>query len=135
MAALSDRMYEELYQAARFGYQGEMVTCNRKTEDALLRRGLVTYEYDGSRFAAAAPGHGRNPVLTVAGWALLGRTASIERPADSGRYSLAQAQAEAYDPTVSDGWRQSRNTDTGLTLEEYALASRHIQSLMPGVRR
>lgn len=105
MAKLSDAMALTLEAAAKFGYQGETLGSNRKTEDALLRRGLITYDYDARRFACFVANGYRNAILTVAGWAATG----LERPKDRGRYTLARAVTEAHDPTVSDAFRKSDN--------------------------
>lgn len=103
MTKLSSPMEEALYYAAKFGYQGEVLINNRKTEDALLRRGLITYDYDARKFACFVKNGYRNAVLTVAGWDASG----VERPEDRTRYTLARAVTEAYDPTVSDAFRKS----------------------------
>ena len=89
---ISNAMQEQLDQAAQRGYQGEMVFANRRTEDALRRRGLITNDYDDTTFATKKWGY-RNPVLTVAGWA----AANGERQADPGRYTVEQALEEAYE--------------------------------------
>ena len=92
---LSDTMLNELRYAAQEGYQGEVVYAGRKTVDALFRRGLITRDYDNATFATGKWGY-RNPVLTVAGWAVIG-----ERPADQGRLSFEDAWEEAH-PKADD---------------------------------
>lgn len=87
---LSDTMLNELRYAAQEGYQGEVVYAGRKTVDALFRRGLITRDYDNATFATSKWGC-RNPVLTVAGWAVIG-----ERPADQGRLSFEDAWEAAH---------------------------------------
>lgn len=98
-ANLSDVMLNEMDYAARIGYQGEVVYAGRKTEDALMRRGLITFEYDSTLFAANKHGY-RNPVLTVAGWAIV---CPEGRPADKGRMTLDEAWDDAHQPTPADG--------------------------------
>lgn len=87
---LSDTMLNELRYAAQEGYQGEVVYAGRKTVDALLRRGLITVDYDNAKFGSSKLGY-RNPVLTVAGWAVIG-----ERPADPDRLSFEDAWEAAH---------------------------------------
>lgn len=106
MAKLSSPMQEALYSAARFGYQGELIIDNRKTEDALLRRGLITYDYDARKFACFVKNGYRNAVLTVAGWAASG----VERPEDRTRLTLDQAWQEVKVPgTLVDPWAWLRS--------------------------
>lgn len=97
MKKLSPTMIEAMEYAATYS-SGE-VSVYRRTEGALLARGLISYSVRG------------RPVVTVAGWAWL-KARGIDRPDDWGRYSLRHALTEAYDPSVSDGWRNSRNSDT-----------------------
>lgn len=104
---ISSAMWLVLDAASKFGFQGEVICNNRKTEDALIRRGLITYEYDDRKFYSVKALGYRHPILTVAGWTASGNP----RSEDHGRYSLSEAFREAYDPTVSDEWRKSRNSD------------------------
>jgi hypothetical protein len=87
---ISDAMWLVLDAASKFGFQGEVICNNRKTEDALIRRGLITYEYDDRKFYSVKVLGYRYPILTVAGWVASGNP----RPDDHGRYSLEQALVE-----------------------------------------
>lgn len=87
---VSDAMWLVLDAAAKFGFQGEVICNNRKTEDALIRRGLITYEYDDRRFYSVKALGYRYPILTVSGWLESG----TDRPEDRGRYTIAEALDE-----------------------------------------
>lgn len=93
---LSDTMYCEIAYAGRMGYQGEMFYTNKRTLDALLRRGLITHEYDGSTFATYKSAGYQNPVLTVAAWRILEATGHGTRPADKGRMDFDAAWDDAH---------------------------------------
>jgi hypothetical protein len=93
-------MLANLENAAKRGWQGEVLYALRMTEDALLRRGLITYEYDDRWHPGVKELGYRNPVLTVAGWEASG----VDRPEDPGRYTLVEALWEA---TGSDVGPQS----------------------------
>lgn len=85
---LSDQMHSELLFAAN-AYQnarGVLALCPKRTEDALVRRGLVT------RDPAVA---GNNPVITVKGWDYLASKGFNRRAEDPGRLSLEEAWDEA----------------------------------------
>lgn len=89
VVVLSDKMHEELMYAAN-RYQnadGVVAYCPRRTEDALFRRGLITYptgRYDTP------------PVITVEGWAYLAGKGFQRRAEDKGRLTLGEALIHAY---------------------------------------
>lgn len=107
-AKLSDVMLNEMDYAARIGYQGEMICAGRRTEDALIARGMITYEYNDTTFATRKLGY-RNPVLTVAGWAVV---CPEGRPADVRRMTLD----EAWDDAHPVAWSVAVDFDTRLEL-------------------
>lgn len=86
---VSPKMHDELILAANT-YQnarGVVAWCGRRTEDALIRRGLITYDtHQPDNF----------PVITVKGWEYLASTGYKRRAEDFGRLTLDQALAEAY---------------------------------------
>lgn len=86
---VSAKMHQELLVSANW-YQnshGVVAHCNRRTEDALLRRGLITYDtHREDNF----------PVITVKGWAYLASKGFNRRAEDPGRLSLEEAREEAY---------------------------------------
>ena len=87
--SISQRMHEELLCAGN-RYQnayGVVAYCPRRTEDALLRRGLITY----------ATHHPDNyPVITTRGWAYLASKGFNRRAEDPGRLPLSEALTQAY---------------------------------------
>lgn len=112
--SLSPVMLDALLYGARQGYQGSIRT-NRRTEDALERRGLITWDHEvrdstGDRWLS--------PVLTTEGWALVWYAAKVERPADEGRLPIGSALKEAYDPTTSEAYKARQAGTRMLTFPE-----------------
>lgn len=105
---LSPMMLDALLYGARTGFQGTVKTT-RRTEDALIKRGLITYDHNvtddrGDRWIY--------PVITAKGWTFLWETNKVTRPADDGRLPIGSALAEAYKtgPVVKDfpeSWTQA----------------------------
>lgn len=94
---VSAKMHEDLLYAANF-YQnpyGKFVYSTRRTEDALLRRGLITYDVTEDNY----------PVITVKGWAYLASQGVKRRAEDPGRLTLEEALEEAYRAPAQDAER------------------------------
>ncbi len=83
---LSPKMAEALRDSS--GSSRGSVLCVKSTEDALLRQGLIAHVSD--------PRCRHLPIITVAGWGWLKETHGIERPADVGRMTQAQALLDYY---------------------------------------
>lgn len=85
---LSPKMHEELILAANFygNSAGSVSYCPRRTEDALIRRGLITYDVTVNNC----------PVITVKGWEYLASQGFERRSEDPGRLTLDGALAEAF---------------------------------------
>lgn len=87
---VSSRMHDELIFAANFyaNAHGIVAYCPRRTEDALIRRGLITYDTNRND---------HYPVITLKGWAYLEASIGFRRRAeDKGRLSLSEALEAAY---------------------------------------
>lgn len=89
---LSPTMLDVLLYGARCGYQGT-VNTNRRTEEALGRRGLITCNHNVRDNAGDLWLY---PVITLKGWVFLWETNKVTRPADDGRLPIGSALAEAY---------------------------------------
>lgn len=91
---VSDVMRDELIYAANL-YQnsaGVVAYANRRTEDALLRRGFITYDTHRAD---------NYPVITVKGWDYLASTGYKRRAEDPGRLRFDDALTEAYRQPVA----------------------------------
>ncbi len=102
---VSEKMHDELVYAANFfgNAFGVVRYAPRRTEDALIRRGLIT---------RVAHPESNLPVITLEGWAYLASQGYQRRAEDPGRSSLAEALEEAY--RTAD-----INADHAEAIEEY----------------
>src|SRR5258706_881186 len=89
---LTRQMVEVLRYAAG-SHQGSAGHVKVKTENALMERGLLTYDHS---VKALNGDPWLYPVLTVAGWSWLWDQYGIERPDDPGRMSLIRAWDDAH---------------------------------------
>lgn len=89
---LSPTMLDALLYGAQRGYQGS-VNANSRTENALERRGLITWNHNVTGDTGY---YWPFPVITAKGWAFLWETNKVTRPADDGRLPIGSALIEAY---------------------------------------
>jgi hypothetical protein len=96
---LSPTMLDAMLYGACQGYQGS-VSANRRTEDALIKRGLITYDHN---VMGTDGDHWLYPVITAKGWTFLWETNKVTRPADDDRLPIGSALEEAHpsDPVVT----------------------------------
>lgn len=113
---VSPKMHEELVMAANW-YQnsrGVVAFCGRRTEDALIRRGLITYDtHQPDNY----------PVITVKGWEYLASTGYKRRAEDPGRLTLEEAWDDAHpaEDSAVPAARTHSNPTTQNTPEEDTL--------------
>ncbi|HKY45022.1 MAG TPA: hypothetical protein VJM50_18165 [Pyrinomonadaceae bacterium] len=90
---ISEKMHNELAFVARNVHNsaGTLMWCSKGTEKALLKRGLLTYDFKKSPKATEIGW----PVVSAAGWEYLA-SKGIQRPSDEGRTDLEEALEQAY---------------------------------------